>query len=325
MNALPLVSIIIPTYNRAHIIGETLDSIIAQTYTNWECIVVDDGSTDDTDEVLKKYIQKDGRFRYLKRPENRKRGGNAARNYGFENSIGDYIQWFDSDDYMMVDKLESQINDLIQSSYKISICSGVRYYPSTKIEKKLRIDYKNDIFCQVASNSSEIMTPSLLINREEYIKTGVKFHEEMTRGQETYFLIELISNVDSNLIVQSDKRLFKYVIHDDSISKSDDKYNPSHVMSKAIAFSRIWYLNKNYNCQSVSNKMYKKCVRLLFSSLRNNEYKISKYILKKMKINLKPQNRILYYRIFLYYTIFRIFKKPQYYFMNDLLNRKFNS
>ena len=60
----PLISIIIPTYNRAHIIGETLDSIIAQTYTNWECIVVDDGSSDNTAEVMAKYIVKDSRFRY---------------------------------------------------------------------------------------------------------------------------------------------------------------------------------------------------------------------------------------------------------------------
>ncbi len=58
----PLVSIIIPTYNRAHLIHETLDSVLAQTYTNWECIVVDDGSSDNTEEVLESYINKDFRF-----------------------------------------------------------------------------------------------------------------------------------------------------------------------------------------------------------------------------------------------------------------------
>ena len=51
MPASPLISVIIPTYNRAHLLGETLDSVMAQTYQNWECIVVDDGSTDATDEV----------------------------------------------------------------------------------------------------------------------------------------------------------------------------------------------------------------------------------------------------------------------------------
>jgi len=100
INKKPLISIIIPTYNRAHLIGETLDSIIAQTYQNWECIVVDDGSDDDTEEVMKSYIQNDNRIYYYHRPEEHLPGGNGARNFGFEKSTGEYIQWFDSDDLM---------------------------------------------------------------------------------------------------------------------------------------------------------------------------------------------------------------------------------
>ena len=68
----PLVTIIIPTYNRAAIIGKTLDSILAQTYKNWECIVVDDGSTDTTALVMKKYCDTDTRFRYVSRPDSQK-------------------------------------------------------------------------------------------------------------------------------------------------------------------------------------------------------------------------------------------------------------
>ena len=60
----PLVSIIIPTYNRVHLIGDTLDSVLSQTYTNWECIVVDDGSTDGTNELLVEYLKKDKRIQY---------------------------------------------------------------------------------------------------------------------------------------------------------------------------------------------------------------------------------------------------------------------
>ena len=65
----PLVSIIIPTYNRAHLIGETLDSVLAQTYQNWECIIVDDGSSDNTDDVVNDYVKKDPRFKYYYRPD----------------------------------------------------------------------------------------------------------------------------------------------------------------------------------------------------------------------------------------------------------------
>jgi glycosyltransferase involved in cell wall biosynthesis len=105
-----LVSIIIPTYNRAHLIGETLESILAQTYTNWECIVVDDGSTDYTDELLEFYCKKDHRIQFHHRPPNRRKGANACRNYGYELSQGDYIQWFDSDDLMMIENLDVRLN-----------------------------------------------------------------------------------------------------------------------------------------------------------------------------------------------------------------------
>ena len=108
----PLVSIIIPTFNRANLIGETLDSVIGQTYTNWECIVIDDGSTDGTDKLLNIYLQKDTRIQYLQRPSERPKGANSCRNYGFEFSRGEYVNWFDSDDIMHPEKLEIQINQL---------------------------------------------------------------------------------------------------------------------------------------------------------------------------------------------------------------------
>jgi glycosyltransferase involved in cell wall biosynthesis len=102
----PIVSIIIPTYNRAHLIGETLDSVLAQTYTNWECIIVDDGSTDNTDEVVEEYVKKDSRFKYYHRPDEHLPGGNGARNYGFKMSKGEYVNWLDSDDlYKILNKI----------------------------------------------------------------------------------------------------------------------------------------------------------------------------------------------------------------------------
>ena len=102
----PLISIIIPTFNRAHYIQETLDSILNQTYINWECIIIDDGSEDNTQEVLAKYLKKDVRFQFHIRPENRPKGANSCRNYGFELSKGDLIKWFDSDDIMLPNHIE---------------------------------------------------------------------------------------------------------------------------------------------------------------------------------------------------------------------------
>ncbi len=110
----PLVSVIIPTYNRTHIMGETLNSVLAQTYGNWECIVVDDGSNDATDELMEFYSEKDSRIQYYRRPSSLPKGANACRNYGFSRSKGEYIQWLDSDDMLSADKISKQI-ELLQT------------------------------------------------------------------------------------------------------------------------------------------------------------------------------------------------------------------
>ena len=103
------VSIIIPTYNRSHLILETLDSVISQTYQNWECIVVDDGSTDNTEELLQIYTDKDQRIRILNRPDFKMKGANSCRNFGVDSSTGDFFLFLDSDDILSNDCLENRI------------------------------------------------------------------------------------------------------------------------------------------------------------------------------------------------------------------------
>jgi len=116
-----LVSIIIPVYNRSDLIGQTLDSILMQTWINWECIVVDDGSQDYIKELMQFYCERDERFRFLERPGSIPRGVSSCRNFGFEKSKGDFINWFDSDDIMKKDCLQKKMN-LLLSSPNIDFC-----------------------------------------------------------------------------------------------------------------------------------------------------------------------------------------------------------
>lgn len=109
MNESPLISVIIPTYNRVSYILETIDSIRSQTYTNWECLVIDDGSTDNTKEVLKEIIIYDKRFRYLHIQNS---GPSKAREIGIINVAGDFIQFLDSDDLITPTRFEKCINEI---------------------------------------------------------------------------------------------------------------------------------------------------------------------------------------------------------------------
>ena len=95
----PIVSIIIPTFNRADLIIETLDSVLAQTYTNWECIVVDDGSTDQTVRIIEKFTTNDTRIKFYQRNREPK-GAPTCRNMGLEHARGMYVIYLDSDDLL---------------------------------------------------------------------------------------------------------------------------------------------------------------------------------------------------------------------------------
>ncbi len=124
----PLVSIIVPTYNRSHLIIETLLSVRNQIFDAWECIIVDDGSTDDTITVVTDFIKGDNRFRLLVRPDDRKKGASTCRNIGLENSKGRFIQFLDSDDIISPDKIDEQLKVLtVQSELSFAFCKWGRF------------------------------------------------------------------------------------------------------------------------------------------------------------------------------------------------------
>ncbi|MDT0688602.1 glycosyltransferase family 2 protein [Salegentibacter sp. F188] len=100
------ISIILPTLNRVHLIGEMLDSVLKQTFENWECLIIDDGSTDNTKEIVHSYTEKEKRFKYLQRSDSHQKGLPGARNYGLECAKGKYIIFFDDDDIAHPQNLE---------------------------------------------------------------------------------------------------------------------------------------------------------------------------------------------------------------------------
>jgi glycosyltransferase involved in cell wall biosynthesis len=105
----PLVSIVIPSYNRSKYIAATLNSILKQSFRDFEVIFVDDGSTDNTKEILDYYCQKDYRIKYLHQPNSERA---VARSYGMGLALGDYVALVDSDDIWYPKKLEKQVEIL---------------------------------------------------------------------------------------------------------------------------------------------------------------------------------------------------------------------
>lgn len=103
------VSIIIPSYNREDLISFTLDSVKIQTFPDWECLIIDDGSSDNTITIVKEYIKKDSRFRLFERDNTKTKGPSSCRNIGIENATGDYVIFLDSDDLISSDCLQNRL------------------------------------------------------------------------------------------------------------------------------------------------------------------------------------------------------------------------
>ncbi|GER59698.1 hypothetical protein ULMA_18060 [Patiriisocius marinus] len=194
-NNKPIISIIIPTFNRGNVLAETLKSFQEQTYINWECLLVDDGSTDQTVQVIKDFVKKDLRFQLHSRPVNRPKGANACRNYGFEISKGDFVNWFDSDDLATPTFLEQRL-ELLQkdASLDMAACYATYFYeddtPSKK-QKKLKNLTDNQIENYLLHGFS-FYTGIPLWRKSYLLKQAETFDESLQRSQERDFHFRLL-------------------------------------------------------------------------------------------------------------------------------------
>jgi glycosyltransferase involved in cell wall biosynthesis len=157
----PLVSIIVPCYNYGHLLSETLNNILEQSYANWECIIVDDGSTDNTSSVAKEFVKNYKQFSYVYQ---KNAGLSAARNTGLHHSKGSFIQLLDSDDFIESNKLLSQINVFVEHPNSDIVYSEVRYFSSE--QQTLRRFSMNEIdnpwMPKVDSSNQQLLMSTLI-------------------------------------------------------------------------------------------------------------------------------------------------------------------
>jgi len=180
----PLVSIVIATYNRADLLPETLDSVLRQNYHHWECIIIDDGSNDQTGDVVQKYLRNEPRFRFYRRTNQYKKGPAGCFNYGLDLSTGELIQWFGSDDIMSEIMLSEIVKGFLDHPAVQSVYSNMYFFEEkpelitgqTKINKRLNEFYENTITWSIPVWSLNFMF------RTEFLKkVNIRFDESLER------------------------------------------------------------------------------------------------------------------------------------------------
>lgn len=154
----PVVSVIVPSFNYGHFLPETLESVSRQTWEAWECVVVDDGSTDNTSDIAFAHAQRDERIKCVRRPNG---GLAAARNTGLRAAIGDYVQFLDADDALEPRKLETQVR-FLEHERSVGIVYGdVRYFDSVAGERRRGL-FNDEAWMPEVSGSGDSVLRALL-------------------------------------------------------------------------------------------------------------------------------------------------------------------
>lgn len=215
-----LVSIIVPCYNQAHFLDEALQSVLDQTYTNWECIIVNDGSPDNTDEVAKKWVAKDIKFKYLKKENG---GLCSARNVGIEMADGQLILPLDADD-----KISKRYLELATNAFHKDNSLTVVYCQAQKFGDEVGL-WNLPKFSLFNLSRKNLIFPSGMYKKEDWEMIG-GYDPKMIYGWEDWEIwIALLKN--GGKVKQLDEVGFYYRIKSVSMLKQINKEKGDYLLN----------------------------------------------------------------------------------------------
>lgn len=230
----PIISIIVPIYNAEKYLSDCLESIICQTYTNLEIILVDDASTDSSPEICREYEKKDERIRLIVKPQNG--GVSQARNDGMKQASGTYINFFDSDDWMAPEMIEKLYHAIEKKGADMSMCSHTRITPDGKVLKHCTIPDseamdKIQVYKLLCAGRLTCFVGPKLYRRELFHKVRFlenKMYEDVFLFPQIMECCEKISSVSEELVL--------YRIHSDSFTNSSYRIQHMDIIEADLAF-----------------------------------------------------------------------------------------
>lgn len=211
-----LVSIIIPCYNAEKYIEETIVSVINQTYSNWELIIVNDGSTDNSFAIVKEFAEKDKRISFIEKSNS---GVSDSRNKGLEKSKGDFIAFLDADDSWKPEYLEKQITNLQANQYTISYtaCQLINQN-GEKLNQQIRGENNPQLDDFLIQKANYNTNPSGIVYKKECFEKVKGFDVNLSNNADQDILIQMLAK--GNSIGYIDELLWDYRMHDNNMSKN---------------------------------------------------------------------------------------------------------
>lgn len=254
---MPPVSIIIPAYNQGKYISECLNSVINQTVTDWECIVINDGSTDNTKKIILSYTKQYPKIRMIDQPN---KGLSAARNRGLGEAKGDYIQFLDSDDAIKKNKLKVQLDLLTQTS-DLAL-SYTDYYCSSEDDLNIKSSRswlspkfrsKNHLHDLISYWESKISIPihCFLFDANFFKKYKISFDEQLPNHEDWECLINILRLHPKVFYI--DNELSIYRVHESSMAQN--RMSMKNGFTQAIRKQRGYYPKNSLEHKLLSKKL----------------------------------------------------------------------
>ena len=317
-----LISVIIPVYNIEKLLSKCIESVISQTYSNIEIILIDDGSTDSSGNICDEYLSKDSRIKVF----HKKNGGlSSARNYGIKESTGNYLFFLDSDDFVDSNIIKKLYKNLIDTNSNISISNRINYYDNGK--KYVRFYNGNDV---KIFNKMESLEEMNLYNYFDMSSCGKIFEKKLfddilfpeEKLCEDYYIMYKIIDKCSSIVYVPDVYYYYYQrfgsisknprINWDFVNAAKEqctfisaKYPQLELaMCSAVCFANltIYDIMIHNNGKITSDEL-----RAIKKSVKGNLSSVKKY--KKIRFAKKLQLYIFVYLNFLYNFIYKVFKK----------------
>ena len=296
----PKVSIIMATYNRAQYILESIESIQSQTFQDWECLIIDDGGTDATRDVLEPVLKQDPRFQYFTRTSDYQKGLPGSRNYGLDLAKGDYIIFFDDDDIAHPQNLELCVFEL--SNKDISFCRYIRdvftgdfvyEYEYSKNYSSFYIDSRD--INKILRNELQFNSCAVMWTKECY--THHRYTEHLKYAEEWEVYARILTSV--NMGISINKTLYYGRKHNVSITGDFGNRNLSSLASYADAIELVMANLKDK--KMVSTEIIRYFIQM---SLQYKEYNLFERILHTLDFSKKE---VLKWRLFYVHLPLRLF------------------
>jgi teichuronic acid biosynthesis glycosyltransferase TuaG len=220
----PLVSVLMPAFNAAGHIAESIESVLGQTFGGWELVVVDDGSTDNTAEVVRRFVAADARVRYVRRPNG---GQAAARNTGLGEARGRLIAFLDADDLWLPEKLEAQLAVLEEKNMDLVYTDGYIFSNdgAESPEERFHIlpgEARGVEMFRVLFTSNRIGTLSVLVKRSALDAVGLFDEDRAYQNCEDYDLWMRLAKRDA-VFYGMPERLVRYRRHAAAMTRVESK------------------------------------------------------------------------------------------------------